>query len=150
MSINATTVMVQIVSASLAGYLTSFLGGLDGLIHTLIVFMVIDYIIGVLVAIIEKDICSVVGFRIIAKKLLIFLIVIIAELLDSYFTGAPGILRTTTIYFYLSNEGISIVENSKRLGVKVPPRINKALYLLRSDLDNEDLDRKIKPPKQSE
>ena len=104
-----------------------YLGGLDGLIYALIGFVVVDYITGVLAAITERRVSSAIGFRGISRKVVIFTLIGLAHLLDVHVIGTPGVLRTATILFYLSNEGISLVENATRLGLPIPAQMRGAL-----------------------
>lgn len=115
---------------ALGGFLGWFLGGLDGFLYALIAFVIADYLTGVLAAISEKRLSSSVGFTGIARKLLIFTLVGLANLLDAYVLGAGAVLRTATIFFYLSNEGISLLENITRLGLPVPAQLRDALAAL--------------------
>ena len=112
--------VVQAVFAALGGWLGWFLGGCDGLIYALVAFVVIDYITGVMCAITDKTLSSSVGFRGICRKVLIFLLVGIANILDTNVIGTGSVLRTTAIFFYISNEGVSLLENASHLGLPVP------------------------------
>ncbi|WP_435299707.1 phage holin family protein [Timonella sp. A28] len=111
----------------LISYVGQWLGDFDGLLYSLLIFVVADYISGVFVAINARQLSSAVGFRGISRKILIFALVGLAHLLDVYIIGVPGILRTVTILFYLANEGISLIENATRLGLPVPTSIREAL-----------------------
>lgn len=115
---------------ALGGFLGWFLGGADGFLYALIGFVAADYLTGVLVAIAEKRLSSSVGFKGIARKILIFTLVGLANLLDVYVLGAGAVLRTATIFFYLSNEGISLLENTTRLGLPVPQQLKDTLAAL--------------------
>ena len=97
---------IQLVFAMIGGWLGYFLGGYDGLLYALIVFMVVDYITGVMCAIVDKKLSSAVGFKGICRKVLILMLVGIANLLDVQVIGTGSVLRTAVIFFYLSNEGI--------------------------------------------
>lgn len=118
---------IQGVIAGIGAWLGSFLGGFDGLLYAALVFTIADYITGVLAAINEKRLSSSVGFRGISRKILIFTLIGLAHLLDVYVLGNPGVLRTATVFFYLSNEGISLLENAARLGLPIPGQIREAL-----------------------
>ena len=103
------------------GYL---IGSIDGLVYCLIVFMVIDYITGVVVAaLVDKSLSSSVGFLGIAKKVMIIFLVIISNMLDVYIIGSGSAARTAVISFYLINEGISIIENISQLGIPIPSKL---------------------------
>ena len=111
---------IQFIFAALGGWLGWFLGGCDGLLYALIAFVVVDYITGVMCAVVDKKLSSEVGFKGIFKKILIFLLVGIANLLDVNIIGNGSVLRTAAIFFYLSNEGVSLLENATHLGLPVP------------------------------
>ena len=100
---------MQMVFAAVGGWLGYFLGGCDGLLIALVVFAVVDYITGVMCAISDKKLSSEVGFRGICRKVLIFFLVGVANILDVQVIGTGSILRTAIIFFYLSNEGVSLV-----------------------------------------
>ena len=119
--------MIQMVFAAIGGWLGYFLGGCDGLIIALVVFVIVDYLTGILCAIEDRSLSSEVGFKGIAKKVVIFLLVGIANILDVEVIGTGSVLRTAVIFFYLSNEGISILENSTHLGLPVPKKLKDVL-----------------------
>ena len=120
----------------LGGALGYFLGGLDGLLIALIVFVVLDYITGVMVAIIDKTLSSEVGFRGIFRKILIFSLVGVAHIVDTNIIGTGAGLRTAVIFFYLSNEGLSILENTVYLGLPVPEKLKTILAQLQDSNEN--------------
>lgn len=122
--------VVQAVFAALGGWLGWFLGGCDGLIYVLVAFVVIDYITGVMCAISDKTLSSAVGFRGIWRKVLIFLLVGIANILDTNVIGTGSVLRTAAIFFYISNEGVSLLENAAHLGLPVPGAVKDVLEQL--------------------
>lgn len=101
---------VQFVFTAVGGWLGYFLGGCDGLIYALLAFVVIDYLTGVMCAVSDRKLSSAVGFRGICRKVLIFLLVGIANILDVQVIGTGSVLRTAVIFFYLSNEGVSLLE----------------------------------------
>ena len=121
---------IQVVIAGIGGWLGYFLGGCDGLLYALIAFVAIDYITGVMCAVSDKTLSSEVGFKGICRKVLIFLLVGIGNIIDVAVLGAPGILRTAVIFFYLSNEGVSLLENAAHLGLPVPEAIKTVLEQL--------------------
>lgn len=121
---------IQIVFAAVGGFLGWFLGGADGFLYTLIAFVALDYITGVMCAIVEKKLSSEVGFKGICRKVLIFLLVGVANLLDVYVLGEAAVLRTAIIFFYLSNEGVSMLENAGRLGLPIPQKLKDVLAQL--------------------
>lgn len=121
---------MQMVFAAVGGWLGYFLGGCDGLLIALVVFAVVDYITGVLCAINDKKLSSEVGFRGICRKVLIFFLVGVANILDVQVIGTGSVLRTAIIFFYLSNEGVSLVENAAHLGLPVPEKLKAVLEQL--------------------
>lgn len=122
---------VQLALATVGGFLGWFLGGLDGFLYALIAFVVIDYLTGVLCAIADKKLSSEIGAKGIFKKVLIFSLVGIAHILDTEVLGGDsGALRTAVIFFYLSNEGVSILENSSHLGLPIPEKLKAVLQQL--------------------
>ena len=130
---------VQFVFTAVGGWLGYFLGGCDGLLFALLAFVVIDYITGVMCAINDQKLSSAVGFKGICRKVLIFLMVGIANILDVYVIGPGSVLRTAAIFFYISNEGISLLENASHLGLPVPVKIKAVLEQLH-DRSEEDKD----------
>lgn len=111
-------------------YLSFTLGGLDKFLYALIFMMVIDYITGVINAIVEKKLNSDVGFKGILKKFMILVIVSIANVLDNVILDTHEVLRTSIIFFYMANEGISLLENASRIGLPVPDKIKQILEQL--------------------
>lgn len=130
---------IQIAFTAFGGFLGWFLGGIDGFLYALIAFTVIDYITGVMCAITDKKLSSSVGFKGICRKVLIFTLVGIGNIVDIYVLGQGGVLRTAVIFFYLSNEGVSILENSAHLGLPIPEKLKEVLEQLhdRGGDDNE-------------
>ena len=121
---------IQLAFAVVGGWLGYFLGGCDGLLFALMAFVVIDYITGVMCAINDRKLSSEVGFRGICRKVLIFLLVGIGHIVDAQVIGSGGVLRTAVIFFYLSNEGISLIENAAHLGLPVPDKLKAVLEQL--------------------
>lgn len=121
---------IQLIFAGIGGWLGYFLGGCDGLLYALIAFVIIDYITGVMCAITNHTLSSEVGFKGICRKVLIFLLVGIANILDIYVIGSGSVLRTAVIFFYISNEGVSLLENAAHLGLPVPEKIKTVLEQL--------------------
>ena len=121
---------IQLAFAAVGGWLGYFLGGCDGLLYALIAFVAIDYITGVMCAISDKTLSSEVGFKGICRKVLIFLLVGIGHIVDAQVTGSGGVLRTAVIFFYLSNEGVSLIENAAHLGLPVPDKLKAVLEQL--------------------
>ncbi|MFA5732810.1 MAG: phage holin family protein [Acidithiobacillus sp.] len=124
---------ISIFFGFIGTFLGMLIGTIDGFLYTLIVFVVIDYITGVLVAISQKKISSQIGFKGICKKTVIFILIMIANMIDCNLIKDGGIIRTTVIFFYLSNEGISILENADKLGVRIPHKLRTILKQLDKD-----------------
>lgn len=129
--------LIQFVFAAVGGWLGYFLGGCDGLLLALVIFAAVDYITGVMCAINDKSLSSQVGFRGICRKVLIFLLVGMAHILDVQIIGSGSILRTAVIFFYLSNEGVSILENAAHLGLPVPEQLKEILEQLHNRSEKE-------------
>ena len=121
---------IQLVFAAIGGWLGYFLGGCDGLLIALVVFVVVDYLTSVMCAIADHKLSSAVGFKGICRKVLIFLLVGIANILDVQVIGSGSVLRTAVIFFYISNEGVSLVENAAHLGLPVPDKLKDVLEQL--------------------
>ncbi|MDQ0154143.1 phage holin family protein [Robertmurraya andreesenii] len=126
----------QVVIATLGGWFGWALGGYDGFLYALIVFVIIDYITGLMSAVIEKHLSSEIGAKGIFKKVLIFFLVGVAHIIDSKIIGDGSAIRTAVIFFYLSNEGISIVENASRIGLSIPEKLKDILAQLRDKKEN--------------
>lgn len=133
--------IIQLSFAGVGGWLGYFLGGHDGLIIALLLFTVIDYVTGIMCAVADKKLSSSVGFRGIFKKVLIFMLVGIANIIDVQVVKSGSVLRTAVIFFYLSNEGLSLIENATHLGLPVPDKLKSVLEQLhdkqRGGKDNE-------------
>ena len=121
---------IQIIFAAIGGWLGYFLGGCDGLLYALITFVIVDYITGVMCAIADKSLSSSVGFKGICRKVLIFALVGIGHILDVNVIGNGSVLRTAVIFFYISNEGISLLENAAHLGLPIPEKMKDILAQL--------------------
>ena len=129
---------IQLIFTAVGGWLGYFLGGCDGLLYALIAFVVIDYITGVMCAIIDRKLSSAVGFRGIFRKVLIFLLVGIANIIDVQVIGTGAVLRTAVIFFYISNEGVSLLENAGHLGLPIPEKIKTVLEQLHDRAEKEE------------
>ncbi len=121
---------MQALFVAVGGWLGWFLGGCDGLLYALIAFAVVDYITGVMCAIADKRLTSKVGFKGICRKVLMFLLVGVANILDVQVIGTGSMLRTAIIFFYISNEGVSLLENSAQLGLPIPQKMKDVLEQL--------------------
>ena len=133
--------VIQLVFTTLGGWLGWYLGGIGVPLYALIAFVVVDYITGVMCAINDKNLSRSVGFRGICRKVLIFTLVGIANILDTQVIGNGSILRTAVIFFYISNEGISLLENAAHLGLPIPEKLKEVLEHLhdRENPKNEDV-----------
>ncbi len=128
---------LQLIFAALGGSIGYFLGGFDGLVYALVAFVVIDYITGLMAAFVEKKLSSSIGSKGIFKKVLIFALVGVGHIIDLHIIKNGSAMRTAMIFFYLSNEGLSIAENATRIGLPIPEQL-KAVF---KDLRKEEKDR---------
>lgn len=135
--------IIQVIFAAVGGWLGFFIGGCDGLVYALLIFVIIDYITGIMLAITERKLSSAVGFKGICRKVLIFAMVGIANILDIHVLGEAGVLRTAVIFFYISNEGISLIENGTRLGLPVPESLKTVLHQLHKSDEAEKGDEEL-------
>ena len=124
---------IRLYAAAIGIVIGEFLGSFDDLLYALIAFVVADYITGVLKAITEKNLSSAIGFKGICKKVCIFTLVGVANVLDVHIIGSGCVLRSAVIFFYISNEGISIIENAARMGLPVPQQLQNTLLRIYSD-----------------
>nr|DAR10537.1 MAG TPA: holin [Caudoviricetes sp.] len=129
-SIDLIWMKVQIAITALGGWLGYFLGGMDGLMIALIVMMTLDYISGVMCAIIDKKLSSAVGFKGICKKVFILMLVGVAHIIDLHVVGTGSALRGAVICFYMSNEGLSLLENAAHIGLPIPDKLRDILTQL--------------------
>lgn len=128
---------IQIAFSALGGFLGWYLGGVDGFLYALIAFVLVDYVTGVMCAIEDKTLSSEVGFKGICRKVLIFVLVGVGNLVDEYVLGQGEVLRTAVIFFYLSNEGISFLENAGHLGLPIPAKLKEVLEQLHEKGGND-------------
>ena len=131
---------IQLVFAVIGGWLGWFLGECDGLMYALIAFVIADYVTGVMCAVSDKRLSSEVGFKGICRKVLIFVLVGMANILDMHVIGTGCVLRTAVLFFYISNEGVSVLENAGHLGLPVPARLLNVLEQLHEDAEQEDIE----------
>ena len=129
-SIDLIWAKVQIAITALGGWLGYFLGGMDGLMIALIVLMTLDYVSGVMCAIIDKKLSSAVGFKAICKKVFILMLVGVAHIIDLHVVGTGSALRGAVICFYMSNEGLSLLENAAHIGLPIPDKLRDILSQL--------------------
>ncbi len=129
---------VQAAVAAVGGWLGWALGGMDGFLYALIAFVAADYITGVMRAILDKRLSSAVGAKGIFKKVLIFVMVAIGHILDTHLIGTGAAIRTAIIYFFISNEGVSLLENAAAIGLPVPDKLKAVLMQLHDKADGGD------------
>ena len=129
--------LIQLIITALGGWLGYFLGGCDGLLYALLVFVVLDYVTGIMCAINDHKLSSEVGFRGICRKVIIFMLVGIGHILDVNVIGTGSVLRTAIIFFYLSNEGVSLLENAGHLGLPIPEKLKDVLEQLHDRAEKE-------------
>ena len=122
--------MMKTAFAAVGAWIGYFLGGNDGLLYALLVFVIVDYITGVMCAIEDRKLSSAVGFRGLCRKVLTFLLVGIAQVLDVHVLNQPGVLRTAVIFWAIANNGLSILENAAHLGLPVPEQLKAVLEQL--------------------
>ncbi|HJD30211.1 MAG TPA: phage holin family protein, partial [Candidatus Blautia avicola] len=128
--------------AAVGGWLGYYLGGCDGLLLALVAFAAADYLTGVMCAVSDRKLSSNVGFKGICRKVLIFLLVGIANILDVHVIGTGSVLRTAVIFFYISNEGVSLLENAAHLGLPVPEKIKTVLEQLHDRAEKTETEEK--------
>ena len=131
---------IQLVFAVIGGWMGWFLGECDGLMYALIAFVIADYVTGVMCAVSDKQLSSEVGFKGICRKVLIFVLVGMANILDMHVIGTGCVVRTAVLFFYISNEGVSVLENAGHLGLPIPARLLNVLEQLHEDAEQEDID----------
>ena len=141
-SIDLIWTKVQIAITALGGWLGYFLGGMDGLMIALIVLMTLDYISGVMCAIIDRKLSSAVGFKGVCKKVFILMLVGVAHIIDLHVVGTGSALRGAVICFYMSNEGLSLLENAAYLGLPIPDKLREILAQLHERSKKEGTDDK--------
>ena len=137
-SIDIIWAKIQMAIAAIGGWLGYFLGGMDGLMIALIIFMVLDYITGLMCAVSDKKLSSAVGFKGICKKVLILMLVGVANVVDIHIVGTGSALRSAVICFYLSNEGLSLLENAAHIGLPIPDKMKDVLAQLHGREDKKD------------
>ena len=125
------------VFAAVGGWLGWFLGGCDGLLYALLAFVVLDYVTGVMCTVVDKKLSSEIGFKGIFKKVLILTLVSIGHILDTQGIGAGSVLQIAVIFFYLSNEGVSLIENADHLGLPILGKLKAVLEQLHDRTEKE-------------
>ena len=136
-SIDIIWAKIQIAITALGGWLGYFLGGMGGLLIALLVFVILDYVTGVMRAIADHELSSAIGFKGICRKVLIFALVGVGHVLDTHVVGTGSALRSAVICFYLSNEGVSLLENASHLGLPVPDKLKAILSQLHNKQDQD-------------
>lgn len=133
---------IQIIIDSIAGVVGAVLGFMygevTGLFWALIAFMATDYITGVVVAAINKQLSSEVGFRGLAKKLMILVFVSLGHIADMYVLGGTPVAMSAVMLFYIANEGLSIIENAGNLGLPVPKKLKDIMVQLKKESESEE------------
>ena len=129
-SIDIVWAKIQMAVAAIGGWIGYFVGGVDGLMAALLIFMVLDYITGLMCAIADKKLSSAVGFKGICKKVLIIMLVGVAHIVDLHVVGTVDALRSAVVCFYLSNESVSMLENAAHLGLPIPEKLKSVLAQL--------------------
>ena len=130
--------LCQFLFTAAGGWLGYFLGGCDGLIIALVIFAVADYITGVMCAVADRKLSSEVGFKGICRKVIIFMLVGVAHVIDVNVIATGSVLRTAVIFFYLSNEGVSLLENAGHLGLPIPEKLKIVLEQLHDRSEKSD------------
>ena len=130
--------LCQFLFTAAGGWLGYFLGGCDGLLIALVIFAVADYITGVMCAISDKKLSSEVGFKGICRKVIIFMLVGVAHVIDVNVIATGSVLRTAVIFFYLSNEGVRLLENAGHLGLPIPEKLKIVLEQLHDRSEKSD------------
>ena len=130
--------LCQFLFTAAGGWLGYFLGGCDGLLIALVIFAVADYITGVMCAVADKKLSSEVGFKGICRKVIIFMLVGIAHMIDVNIIATGSVLRTAVIFFYLSNEGVSLLENAGHLGLPIPAKLKAVLEQLHDRAEKDE------------
>ena len=131
---------MQFAFTVLGGWIGYFLGGCDGLIIALTCFVAVDYITGLMCAFSDKKLSSSIGFKGICRKVLIFTLVGVANIIDIQVIHTGSVLRTAVIFFYLSNEGVSFLENAAHLGLPIPKKLKEVLEQLHDKHNKEEDD----------
>ena len=136
-SIDLVWAKLQAAFTAIGGWLGYFVGGVDGLMTALLIFIALDYVTGVMCAIVDKKLSSEVGFKGICKKTLIIILVGVANIVDVHVVGTGSGLRSAVICFYLSNEGVSVLENAAHLGLPIPEKLKDILAQLHKRAEKE-------------
>jgi toxin secretion/phage lysis holin len=141
--------MKEFICAAIAGlgtFLTFIFGDWDVALQCLVIAVALDYISGVIKAFVNKELSSKIGVKGLLKKVGVFVIVALAVLIDKI-TGESGAVRTLVIYYFVANEGLSIVENLGEAGLPIPDVIKKALKSLKNEAKGKKYDKKLSSKK---
>lgn len=129
---------IKVAIIAIGAALGTFLGRPDGLLITLVILAIVDYISGVISAGIQHKLSSQIGFKGIAKKLFMFALVGVGNLVDVNALGGSAVLRSAIICFYIANEALSIIENAGELGLPIPKQLKKIMEQLKARDDEND------------
>lgn len=121
--------------STIGGLIGQVLGKVDGFVFALVVFVCIDYMTGLMAAVVEKKLSSRIGFKGIFKKIVLFFLVAVGHIIDTRLIQTGTSIRTAIIFFYLSNEGLSILENTVRIGLPIPKQLKIILKQFKSEVD---------------
>ena len=130
-------IMIDSIAGAVGAVLGFMYGEVNGLFWALIAFMATDYITGVVVAAINKQLSSEVGFRGLAKKLMILVFVSLGHIADMYVLGGTPVAMSAVMLFYIANEGLSIIENAGNLGLPVPKKLKDIMVQLKKESEEE-------------
>lgn len=128
----------QVAASIVGGWIGWYLGDANGLLIALLCLITLDYISGVMVAIKNRRLSSAVGFVGICRKLLMLALVGVCNIIDTQVIGSGAAFRTLGIIYYMSNEGISIVENAAALGLPVPKKLTDFFQQLKSKSEEDE------------
>ena len=134
---NKVQIFFNSIAAVIGAALGFLFGEVTGLFWALISFMALDYVTGVIIAIINKKLSSEVGFKGLAKKFLILVFVAVGHILDAWVLGNTAVFMTAVMLFYIANEGVSIIENAALLGLPVPQKITDILEQIKNKSNDE-------------
>lgn len=133
---------IQVIGTIIGNWFYWFIGDSDNLLYTLITLILLEYLSSIVCAIKDKALSKEVGFQSICGRVLIFVIVGVGHVLDSYVIGVSTVLRTTAISFYIAVEGATLLKNAVRLGLQVPQPLNSFFeqFLNKTTDKNENTD----------
>lgn len=123
--------IIKYASAGIGAVISFVFGGWSTLLSILLAFVAFDYISGIIASATEGKLSSKIGFKAIPKKVMIFVMVAMGNLVDQALGGDNHIFRDGVIFFYLANELLSIIENAGRAGLPIPEQIKNAVDILK-------------------